>query len=193
MRVIRTELYFSPETLDELSHSEGDPNVSFAWTKHEQTVVDFRSSEIVGKVFALSSDEIPAFIATVLRDVPYIPTLNWTQVSSIRQTVEYVLQQNIVVERSPPESTPFSALIKGATPIAGIGTYLGIQMASGDTLLMITVPLGILLVGSAVALTKAIEVGLLRIVTGKDTTPPRRVRRRRRSEGGDGGQSAASA
>ncbi|MDR3467374.1 MAG: hypothetical protein P4M07_15695 [Xanthobacteraceae bacterium] len=77
--------------------------------------------------------------------------------------VAYVLDQLIVIENSPPEGVPFASLIKGASA-ATIGAYVGVHAADGNLLLFLTVPAGILVVGSAIAVTNAINQGLNKAV-----------------------------
>jgi hypothetical protein len=99
-----------------------------------------------------------------------VPGLESVVVSN-RAIVEYIKQQDIVVERSPRVGIPFSTLLKSASA-ASLGTFLGVSALEGYPLLFITVPAGIV-VGSALGISKALEAGLnkwvSKIVSGKTT------------------------
>src|SRR5262249_54162867 len=76
----------------------------------------------------------------------------------------FILQQEIVLERSPPFTLPLQSIMSKAPGIA-IGTYVGLQAAGSEPLLMlITVPGGILAVSSAIGISKALERGLHKAV-----------------------------
>jgi len=73
-----------------------------------------------------------------------------------RETVE----QGFVVQNSPPEVANLLKLL-AKHPSVLIGTYVGSSIADGSLpLLLITVPLGIVVVGSAVGISRGLENGL---------------------------------
>ena len=77
-----------------------------------------------------------------------------------------LLETDIVVEQSPLSFIPFKELLSAKSSI-GIGAFTGAVagLASGMPLIMlVTVPLGILLVGTTVGVTKGLERGLERMV-----------------------------
>lgn len=65
----------------------------------------------------------------------------------------------VIVENSPPEAVPFSMLLRSAST-AVVGTYIGIRMAGSPALMLLTVPAGLLVIGSAMGVAKALEKGL---------------------------------
>ena len=102
--------------------------------------------------------------------------------------VRQVLQQSIVVEQSPVEAVSFISLLKRAKPSdVAIGAYVGYAAANGNYLLLLTVPAGILLVGSAIAITAALP----KILASRFSSEP--TPKKRRSSGGQKPPRAASA
>lgn len=198
MRVIRTELLYKGSDLTVLT-DDTERGVSVAWsTIHEPVEVDdeFLSELIdVGAIEDFTQIEnVRQFLDGTIEGGVY-RNLYRSQGSGIiaplyyPDAIEQVLQAAIVIEHSPPTTEMLSALLSKATPLAG-GLFLGIQLAEGNTIMLVTVPLGILLVGTAVAVTKAIEVGLMRAVTGRGKPAPRR-RKRRRAVDDDRGSGAS--
>jgi hypothetical protein len=80
---------------------------------------------------------------------------------SLVQFVEQAVFTNVVpFEESPLDLTSIATLIKQATGV-GLGAYVGFLVAGGPTpLLFLTVPAGMLIVGTAAGVAKALEVGL---------------------------------
>jgi hypothetical protein len=96
---------------------------------------------------------------------------------SFRQAL--LFENVIVVEQSPPDLQSFTHLVTHATGVA-VGAYVGASVASGP-LLFITVPAGMIVMGAASGIGKALEAGLreailkwLRRWNGKTSprTPP---------------------
>ncbi|MCP4559704.1 MAG: hypothetical protein GY873_20545 [Bosea sp.] len=66
----------------------------------------------------------------------------------------------IIVENSPPAELDWRTLTKTASAVT-IGTYIGFQIApSGSPLLLISVPIGIIAVGTAIGISRGLENGL---------------------------------
>lgn len=81
-----------------------------------------------------------------------------------RRFASYILDQPIVIERSPPLSIPLHSLLTKAPGVA-IGTFVGIEAAASHPLLMLaTVPGGIIAVSSAIGISRALEAGLNKAV-----------------------------
>ena len=77
------------------------------------------------------------------------------------QIVEYLLDQPIVIERSPPFHITLRGLITATNLPIWIGTYMGWSVAPDHSvLLFITVPGGIIVVSSAIGLASALGAGL---------------------------------
>ena len=80
--------------------------------------------------------------------------------SQNRELINDLLAESIVIERSPPEAMPLRAMLSKASA-ASIGTFLGVAKAWSNPLLMfVTIPAGILVIGSTLGLAKALEEGL---------------------------------
>jgi hypothetical protein len=76
------------------------------------------------------------------------------------EIVQYILNSNIVMERSPPYWEMLKSLIS-KSPGIGIGTFVGFELSGSiPELMIITVPVGILVVSSAIGVSKALERGL---------------------------------
>lgn len=82
-----------------------------------------------------------------------------------RQFSNFILDSDIVYESSPPKGIQVRQIIKSATG-AGIGLYLGINGPS-EPLLFVSVPFGVILMGSAFGVAKAFEKGINRVVERK--------------------------
>ena len=76
--------------------------------------------------------------------------------------LEYVLASNVVVERSPPQWINLNELLKFG-PTVGGGMVIGL-VASSYPIVLVTVPMGIILMGSAIGISKAFESGLPRMI-----------------------------
>jgi hypothetical protein len=80
--------------------------------------------------------------------------------SGFIETVLY--EESIIMESSPPMLTSLSSMLNHASGVA-IGAYVGVQTATamGNPLLMfMTVPIGMLIIGSAAGVGMALEHGL---------------------------------
>lgn len=74
--------------------------------------------------------------------------------------IEYILNAGIVVEESPPALQTLKSILSKSPGIA-IGTYVGMELAgSNPELMVLTVPFGIIIVGSAIGVSKGLERGL---------------------------------
>jgi hypothetical protein len=160
MRVIRTELYFDELEPKEywLASSEGvaNPGLGTAWFRgsfsdlaniQQHNVSDFRSIQL---------EEAHSFLAAAILGRSHLAS--WEDLSSTVH-VSAALNAPIVIEQSPPTSIPLGTLLTKAPGIA-IGTFIGLHAAGGASYLMfLTVPGGILVVSSAIGISKALEQG----------------------------------
>jgi hypothetical protein len=106
-------------------------------------------------------DEAYQFLGAVISGRPHLAS--WEDISNLH-FVSAALNAPIVIEQSPPTTIPLGTLIAKAPGIA-IGTFIGMQVAGDATYLMfVTVPGGILVVSSAIGISKALEQGLNRLV-----------------------------
>jgi hypothetical protein len=181
MRVIRTEVYFEPDDVRTglFTFSEGqrkrivpldNPGISFAFVEG-----DFSNAEItIDSFFQIedtSTREADRALRTFIHSALSVSAdasvqkdylTEWmTGFSSAIYSpiVEYVMAQDIVLERSPPFGVPLNNILKGASTLS-IGTYVGFEALGGHPLLFLTVPGGIIIVGAAVGIGKALEAGL---------------------------------
>lgn len=77
-----------------------------------------------------------------------------------RRAIDFLLAENIIIERSPPEYISLSSALARASSVV-VGTYLGQMSAGNDPQLMfITIPAGILVVGSVLGVARGLEEGL---------------------------------
>jgi hypothetical protein len=183
MRILRTEVYFEPTEIKwlypELIH--GNPGIAFAFIAINAEGIDLnevftpfaswprvarsRVSEYEVRRFL---DEALQFSAVGHREVLPFAVLDPDDtfeppVPPNEAIINFIIEQNVVVENSPAEGIPFATLLKGASA-ATIGTYVGVQAAEGHTLLLLTVPAGIIVVGSAIAVSKAFEQSIHKVV-----------------------------
>ena len=94
----------------------------------------------------------------------YGATYPWSeQGSDVRnpRLVDHLLDQKIVIERSPPKAVALRRLI-GSNSIMTIGAAMGYALAphTEPLLLLITVPTGIAVIGSAAGVATGLQNGL---------------------------------
>jgi hypothetical protein len=76
-------------------------------------------------------------------------------------TVDYILTQPIVIERSPPVHVTLKGMINATNLPVWIGSYVGWNVVPEHSiLLLVTVPGGIIIVSSAAGLASALSAGL---------------------------------
>jgi hypothetical protein len=74
--------------------------------------------------------------------------------------VDFIMNANVVIEESPPTWEQLKALVS-KSPGIGIGTFVGFQWAGAHPeLMIITVPVGIIVVSSAIGISEALKKGL---------------------------------
>jgi len=148
-----------------------NPGVAFLWIK----VDGFDLGEITSlKAFRplqrpreperfFNEEEIEGILDLFLRDADEHEFVRIPPGSRIenRDAVAYILQQDIVMEHSPPFSISFKALLDYKNSPMWIGTFVGAGAAwDHPVLLMITVPGGIIAVSSALGIGNAMQAGL---------------------------------
>jgi hypothetical protein len=75
----------------------------------------------------------------------------------------YLLEQKVVIERSPPLAESLGHLLHGATAIS-IGTLLGTGLSSDPTVAFYAVPGGVIVMGAAIGISKGLEKGLTKLI-----------------------------
>jgi hypothetical protein len=87
--------------------------------------------------------------------------------------VNFLMEANIVVEQSPPSWDQLKSLVS-KSPGIGIGAFVGFQMVGTHTeLMIITVPIGIVVVSSAIGVSEALKKGLNKKVEALFKDKPR--------------------
>jgi hypothetical protein len=187
MRVLRTELYFIPVEWEERFGRKlspfTNPAISAAWFRAPQeisTVHVLRALEeythLSQLVLASEADPLETsrnFFDRVLEPENYLeppkegkrlvlnPAIGSELGKSGEGFAEAVLDLEIVIEQSPPSLETLKSIIKKSPGVA-IGTYIGFTAVgeSHPALLFAAVPMGIVVVGSAIGISRALERGL---------------------------------
>jgi hypothetical protein len=191
MRIIRTEMYFA-EIVAVGQHikqeARQNPGVGVAFLKLSEYQIlapVITPNELLANVIDIASasdQRVRQFIDLSLRGLEDSFRYQTSKflVEPIRnpEAVDYVLAANIVIEQSPPDWALLKDLIKKSPGVA-IGTYIGMQAAGQYPQLMyITVPAGIMVVSSAIGISKALAKGLNKKVEALLTSRNRRIRGR---------------
>ena len=95
--------------------------------------------------------------------------------------IQNILDQPIVIERSPPIAEKLVSLVHSATSTS-LGVLLGTGVSPDPYVMMITVPAGILLMGTVLGITKGLERGLAARVENALAPKPRTPRRPKNKE-----------
>jgi hypothetical protein len=160
MRIIRTEAYFD---LDQsYSRQHENPGVAFAFFRGDSGAFPYNALPIVESVYPGRDINIRAFLEVALRGGSYDGPADRLAGSLNPLIIDALLQTEVVLESSPPFTERFEKLVSTA-PIAVVGTYVAANLPA-DPLLLLTVPTGILLVGASVAISRAFERGLHRLI-----------------------------
>jgi hypothetical protein len=93
--------------------------------------------------------------------------------------INQIFEQSVVVENSPPDAIPFRQLLSRPS-ILVVGTFLGMQLSGMSEMLFLAAPAGIVVVGSAVAIARAIDQGLNHYVDRLFGVKEKRPRRRKK-------------
>lgn len=174
MRVIRTEMYFDPVFVK--GKLQKNPGIDAGWFRVEDadppTADDIKGildpkNPIIRPKDAKEIFEI--FIDLAIQNVPS-PFANdvllkgeWSVVN--REVVLSVLNSEIVSEGSPLEWLPIEKLKASAAVV--IGTFIGYGVADGNyPLMFITIPAGIVVIGSAIGVSRGLENGLNQYIQG---------------------------
>lgn len=77
------------------------------------------------------------------------------------EIVNGIFDSGLVVERSPPEWLPLKSVLQHAPTATALGTYIGIYSITGNNwLMMISIPMGVIIMGAAVGVSKGLSLGL---------------------------------
>ena len=75
----------------------------------------------------------------------------------------YLLEQKVVIERSPPLAESLGHLLHGATAIS-IGTLLGTGLSTDPMVAFYAVPGGVIVMGAAIGISRGLEKGLTKLI-----------------------------
>jgi hypothetical protein len=182
VRTIRTEMSFEPADIESeyAAHTITNSHVAIAWVPYhsDQPIPLFENAggddPLRDFPRSLEIGDVEEFLNGLLQGVQPTPLSRLTRFGDMpnRVVVEAVLEQPVVIERSPAETFSLATLLKTAGPSVAIGTIAGIQAAPFPLMLLVTIPTGILLVGTAITLTKALEKLIPELLGVADATPP---------------------
>lgn len=178
MRVIRTEMYFdSSQVISTGKDFQENPGVSTAWfsaagcdvpsADEIKTILDDKqakiSREITPELFDIFADLSIQNVRSAGAEGAILKG-EWNVINPVITTA--VLNAQIVYESSPPQLLPVREIAKAGAPVV-IGTFLGYEVADGSyPLMFITIPVGIIVIGSAIGISRGLENGLNKFVEG---------------------------
>lgn len=169
MRVIRTEMYFdSPELRGFGPAEEANFGVSFAFFRSGG--LSFSQDELAdvfdGARMPIPIGLDPNFALQQFLEGLFYGNDDIERALMVRRSAEFAPfarffeTATVIVENSPPAELDWRTLTKTASAVS-IGTYIGFQIVpAGSPLLLISVPVGIIAVGSAVGISRGLENGL---------------------------------
>ncbi|MEK7994426.1 MAG: hypothetical protein AAB403_11540 [Planctomycetota bacterium] len=177
MRVIRTEMYF--DEVDGVNRSgrrslmrdreEKNYGLAFAWFRGDDPgpfdIPNFKAF----RVREIAIDDVPRALDALLREVDgrdlELNRERFDEDARNPQIVNFVYEQSIILEQSPPQAVLFKDILKKTNGKLYVGTFMGIG-ASYDypALMFVTIPLGIIVVGSAMDVSEAMGAGLNKVV-----------------------------
>jgi hypothetical protein len=166
MRIIRTEEFFETPHVGGQEVYPLAKSVSAAWFKEENWHQSEDFSELLKPGFFLLGKDnekpVRGFLANCLAAEigaqPWESKLleHWTSADELEKAFHF----QVIVEQSPPAALSLSSLIAKAPGVA-IGTYIGMQIgADHPTIMLLSVPGGILAVSTAIGISKALERGM---------------------------------
>jgi hypothetical protein len=177
-RVLQTEFVVERTEVDLDSDPPDYPAISCAWFKldaNEPSAINIVPGMVIAKsVQSLAPiiedptiDQIESFIGQSFQDLEYDghQVFNF---SSNEKLVDWFLEQTMVIEESPPRAEPIRKLI-GAGSVMSIGAMVGYSIAPATypILLFITIPAGMIVIGSAAGIAVGMQHGLHELVKAK--------------------------
>ena len=190
MRIIRTEYYFHKFQVDwkgDPASAAENPNIAFAWIIADMPVgaADVPNFHVVDSspVSKLEDEErehlircMNVFLTSksdgMAKAVPFSDQESPSPAN--RQLIEECLESIVVTEQSPIEELSMQQLLARATSWS-LGTYLGIADAGNNpALAVITLPLGVIIMGTAAGISKGLEAGLHRAIERRLVGPRQR-------------------
>jgi hypothetical protein len=181
MRVLTTWMYFDrsqikggePPRFSGRPAEEIDPGIGVAWFGGDTTsLMDpihnlkaFRLLPRHEKEVPLTEEHLRNYVDLFLIGAREFEFGRPERSIKNEQVVEYVLTQPIIIERSPPVGITLKGLLTKTNLPIWIGSYMGWSVAPDHSvLLFITIPGGIIVVGSAIDVANALGAGLSKSV-----------------------------
>jgi hypothetical protein len=184
MRIIRTEIYFDADQIKDRAGNlqKNDAGLAFAFFRGDDFPINHLGiySDHAARILTnsvditdrLSEESLKALIDAMVRGITF-DKLNFRHLEFVPDgegvknyyLAETALATNIVIEYSPPEWITLREVLKKASSIpAGIFLgYYGLQ----EPLLFLTLPAGVIVMGAAFGINKAVENGLPKYVQNK--------------------------
>lgn len=184
MKTIRTEYYLDISDPYARRMPNRNPGIAVAWFGIGDHAIDEDDLRTILKFSRVRrTGELPNFIHGSLygRYPSYGRPLVFRK--GVSSLVKRLARQRIIVERSPVESIPLRQLLKGSAAVV-VGTFIGLGIAQDNPYLMlISIPGGIIAVGSAIGISRGLENGLNKaieaLITGEKPPQPRGPRKRK--------------
>lgn len=177
MRTIRTEMYFEDvegadrrrSYLRRDSGEKSNHGLAFAWFRSEVPSPFNIENEKAFDVRAITLEQVRPALDGLLRDIDArdIRFREEFMAGPVQNPaiVDYVYEQTVILEQSPPEGVRFKDILKRTNAPIYVGTFVGVGLSFDQPPLMIvTIPLGIVVVGSALGISEAMAVGLNKTV-----------------------------
>lgn len=177
MRVLTTWMYFDPSQVAaeppwrDRRRGRGDepePGIGIAWCGDNTTeLMSISNLKVFRRLPGVEREEfneeiLRSYIDAFLMDAEEYEFSRALE-RSLKNSdiVDYILNEPIVIERSPPFHVNLKGLITQTNLPVWIGTYMGWSVVpEHSVLLFITVPGGIIIVSSATGLANALSSGL---------------------------------
>lgn len=171
MRVLRTEFYFDDrETHPLTGEKAGEQNfgVAAAFFKSEDSSI---LPSVIGDVLdgqlilaedgAAARHFLPIFLENLFRGIEQPEDALIVRASrEFEPYLRFFNDSTVVIEQSPPSGLEWQLMVKSASSVT-IGTFVGLSIApSNSPLLLLTIPAGIIVVGTAIGISRGLENGL---------------------------------
>ncbi len=174
MRVIRTEMYFDdvngasrrPRSwMRGMDREEKNHGIAFAWFRSDELGPFDIKSQKAFRVREITVDQVQPALDVLLRDVDgwdiELADERLTEPIQNANIIDFIYEAAVVLEQSPPEAVRFKDLLKRTNAPIYVGTFMGASLSyDHPALLIITIPVGIIVVGSALGIAEAMAAGL---------------------------------
>jgi hypothetical protein len=193
-RYIRTDFFVDEQVVQPVyRYKDSSPNVAIIFLKASE--IEPRSNDREDRVSRTMFEGLPAKEidpALVLETILRVQRGAREAQSYIEQALHqprasftgYLLNQTVILERSPVVAETLGHLLRGATYVT-VGTFLGASISPNPLVAFITVPAGIIVMGAATGIGLGLQSGLRNFVANGIgnlfKAPPRRRRRSTRT------------